>query len=626
MEPSFCDINTSPLYQLLDELQQLIQHVLEHGALRISQKIDADTDYILNKSIVNLAQYLALRELDLRPLQEKLAEAGLSSLGRAEPHVLANLLNVQAMISRAVGNPVSVKTSLPYPEFKEGFNILEHHANKALGKSRQPRLTRVMVTLPSEAATDYELVYNLVKGGMDIARINCAHDDMFTWHPMIKHIQRAGAELNSPCRVLMDLAGHKIRTGPISSDTHTLTLKVKKDSNGKLLNVIRFRITRDDQSQPPVADKSQNEFLLPVPKACFSKLTEGDRFKLIDARGKKRHIDVMLSSELGELVGQCYQSLHLTTHTQIVWQRKIDKVYRDLKSFSFVNLEPLPEKILLHAGDELILHKNAIDGHPAKFSADGELLSPAHISCTPPQIIDALEQGAPVWIDDGKISAYVIKKTADFVVLRISKTGPNGAKLAADKGMNFPETTLNLPPLTDKDKQDLNFICKHADMVGFSFVETADDMRALIIELLQRDAGHLPIVAKIETARAVKNLPDILFAGMLSQPMAVMIARGDLAVELGSVRMAEIQEEILWLCEAAHVPVIWATQVLESIAKHGVRSRPEFTDAAMGVRAECVMLNKGPYILDALCSLNEVLTRMQHHQRKKVSRLRALHW
>lgn len=626
MEPLIRDINTSPLYQLLDELQQLIQHVLEHGAVRISQKVDTDTDQPLSKSIVNLAQYLALRELDLRPLQEKLAEAGLSSLGRAEPHVLANLLNVQAMISRAVGNPVTAKTTLPYPEFREGFDILENNANKVLGKSRQPRLTRVMVTMPSEAATDYEMVYNLVKGGMDIARINCAHDDMFTWHPMIKHIQRAGAELNSPCRVLMDLAGHKIRTGAIASDTHTLTLKVKQDSNGNPLNVIRFRFTRADQSQQPVVDKSQNEYLLPVPKGCYSKLTEGDRFTLIDARGKKRHIEIMFSSELGELVGQCRKSLHLTTHTQISWQRQIDKAYRDLKSFSFVNLEPLPEKILLHVGDELILHKNAIDGHPAKLSADGELLSPAHISCTLPQIIDALEQGAPVWIDDGKISAYVIKKTADFVVLRISKTGPKGAKLAADKGMNFPETALNLPPLTDKDQQDLNFISKHADMVGFSFVETAGDMRALITELQQRDAGHLPIVAKIETARAVKNLPDILFAGMLSQPMAVMIARGDLAVELGSVRMAEIQEEILWLCEAAHVPVIWATQVLESIAKHGVRSRPEFTDAAMGVRAECVMLNKGPYILEALCSLNEVLTRMQHHQRKKISRLRALHW
>ncbi|SEM80841.1 pyruvate kinase [Nitrosomonas marina] len=105
-----------------------------------------------------------------------------------------------------------------------------------------------------------------------------------------------------------------------------------------------------------------------------------------------------------------------------------------------------------------------------------------------------------------------------------------------------------------------------------------------------------------------------------------MIARGDLVIELGHGRTAEIQKEILWWCEAAHVPVIWTTQVPESIAKHGIGSRMEFIDAAMGVRAECVMLNKGPCILDALRSLNAVLKCMQAHQPKIISRLRLLHW
>jgi pyruvate kinase len=104
----------------------------------------------------------------------------------------------------------------------------------------------------------------------------------------------------------------------------------------------------------------------------------------------------------------------------------------------------------------------------------------------------------------------------------------------------------------------------------------------------------------------------------------VMIARGDLAVECGFERMAEVQEEILWICEAAHVPVIWATQVLESLAKRGLPSRAEITDAAMGHRAECVMLNKGPHILTALRTLDDILKRMQSHQAKKRSMLREL--
>jgi len=108
------------------------------------------------------------------------------------------------------------------------------------------------------------------------------------------------------------------------------------------------------------------------------------------------------------------------------------------------------------------------------------------------------------------------------------------------------------------------------------------------------------------------------------QPFGVMIARGDLAVELGFERMAEMQEEILWVCEAAHVPVIWATQVLETYIKKGTLSRSEMTDAAMAVRAECVMLNKGPFIHNAVTILDDVLSRMQEHQNKKTPRLRRL--
>jgi pyruvate kinase len=96
-------------------------------------------------------------------------------------------------------------------------------------------------------------------------------------------------------------------------------------------------------------------------------------------------------------------------------------------------------------------------------------------------------------------------------------------------------------------------------------------------------------------------------------------------VECGYPRLAEVQEEILWISEAAHIPVIWATQVLETLAKKGVPSRSEITDAAMGERAECVMLNKGPYLVTAVSVLADILTRMQAHHEKKRSMLRQLH-
>ncbi len=155
-------------------------------------------------------------------------------------------------------------------------------------------------------------------------------------------------------------------------------------------------------------------------------------------------------------------------------------------------------------------------------------------------------------------------------------------------------------------------------------MQRPEDVEALLAELARTRALHLGVVLKIETHRAFRDLPRLLIAAMRHPGIAVMVARGDLGVEVGFERLSEVQEEILWLCEAAHVPVIWATQVLESLSKGGMPSRAEVTDAAMAARAECVMLNKGPYIRETLRFLNDVLGRMQSHHDKKTALLRKL--
>ena len=181
-----------------------------------------------------------------------------------------------------------------------------------------------------------------------------------------------------------------------------------------------------------------------------------------------------------------------------------------------------------------------------------------------------------------------------------------------------------MPALTAKDVADLALVAKHADMVALSFVRCPEDVEALLAEIARLGAARLGIVLKVETQAAFNRLPILLLAAMRHPRVAVMVARGDLGVEVGFERLSEVQEEILWFCEAAHVPVIWATQVLESLAKGGMPSRAEVTDAAMGSRAECVMLNKGPYIRETLRFLIDVLGRMEEHQHKKTSRLRKL--
>jgi pyruvate kinase len=249
---------------------------------------------------------------------------------------------------------------------------------------------------------------------------------------------------------------------------------------------------------------------------------------------------------------------------------------------------------------------------------------PATIGITLPEIFSDVNPGEKIWLDDGKIGGVIRSVKKDQIHIEITRARLKGEKLAADKGINLPDSKLRLPALTPKDIDDLPFIVSHADLVGYSFVRNAKDVYELQTRLAQLGGEHLGIVLKIENLQAFTRLPKLLLAAMRSARAGVMIARGDLAVECGYERLAELQEEILWFCEAAHMPVIWATQVLESLAKTGQPSRAEITDAAMGERAECVMLNKGPYIVEAVRSLDDILQRMQTHQSKKRPILKKL--
>ncbi len=301
----------------------------------------------------------------------------------------------------------------------------------------------------------------------------------------------------------------------------------------------------------------------------------------------------------------------------------------------FSGIPETPVIIRLRRTDLLLLTKDHLPAQAATRDADGFLLSPAHISCTLPKVFEVLRVGQQVWIDDGKFGAEVMELTEAGALLKINSCRPGGARLLGNKGLNFPDLKLDLPGLAQHDLAALKVLVGKVEVIGFSYVETAAHVCELLAALARLGGagdvgviakGDTGIIAKIETPRAFRNLAEIALAAMGRVPFGIMIARGDLAMEVGPERLVEVQEEILWLAEAAHLPVIWATQVLEMLAKKGVVSRPELTDAAMGVRAECVMLNKGPFIEKALVSLSDILSRMQEHQRKKTPRLRALFW
>lgn len=448
---------------------------------------------------LNFANYLALRRRDLRWLQTALSSLGLSSLGRIEAHVLPNL---DAVIASLAAISSSKNKSLPrrprYAQYIRGDRRLDLNTEEVFGQGTDGRRVRIMVTLSTEAGQDYRLVRDLVEHGMNVARINCAHDGPDVWEAMIAYVRRAARDTGRSCLIAMDLGGPKSRTA-------------------------------------------------------------------------------------------------------------------DMRK---------PKAGALFIGDTLLL---TADKPPKRHNAT------AALRCTLSDALSQLKIGEAVYFDDGRIGAVVEHVRPEGVLVRITRARETGEKLKEDKGVNFPDTDLRLSPLTPKDLEDLDFVATHADIINYSFVQSAEDITRLQDELDARaDArratglGTPTLIAKIETAAAVRNLPEIIVRAAGAQSFGVMIARGDLAVEIGWERLAEIQEEMLWLCEAAHVPVIWATQVLEGLAKNGLPSRAEITDAAMAERAECVMLNKGPYIVDALDILDSVLRRMETHQSKKSPQLRAL--
>jgi len=282
---------------------------------------------------------------------------------------------------------------------------------------------------------------------------------------------------------------------------------------------------------------------------------------------------------------------------------------------------PLEGRVRLATGDWLTLGTSS---SPRNAGHRGNRRRLPTIAVVPATVVGRIRPNDRVWFDGGRIGGVARQCSTQEVRVRIDHAPPHGTWLKGDQGINLPDTDLNLPPLTTKDRFDLRFAVKHADLVGYSFVQSGEDVDALREELRKLGRPRMGVVLKIETRRAFERLPEILLSALRSGPTAVMVARGDLAAEVGFERLAEVQEEILWMCEAAHLPAIWATQVLEGLAKGGLPSRAEVTDAAMGERAECVMLNKGPYIVEALRVLDSIIRRMQAHQSKKSARLRHL--
>jgi len=539
-----------------------------------------------------------------------------------ESHVFANLNAIIDLLRCALGKNSADKI-LPCQE-AIGAAQLESNTNNLFGKPPLHRRVRIMITLPSDVADDYSLIKDMLVHGMDCARINCAHDSPEIWARMIEQINLARRETGKHCRILMDLGGPKLRTGEIAQGPAVLKWKPQRDMYGDVVAPARIWLHSESDVSPSPAPA---DACLSVQGDWLAKVSSRDIIEFTDARGASRTL------QLVDQVGTGYwaeskQTAYVTPGTELRLIRTLDNGHsRRVGRTGIVGELPLlHESIRLHIGDNLTLTREPLLGMPAKFDAIGRLLRTASIACSLPEVFLTVEPGERILIDDGRIGGVIRSVSKSKIVVEITQAREGGEKLLANKGINLPDSRLELDGLTKQDIEHLEFVVQHADMVGLSFVRNPPDIKLLQKHLQRLGAEKLGIVLKVETRAAFENLPELLFTLMHSSTVGVMIARGDLAVECGYERLAELQEEILWLAEAAHLPVIWATQVLEGLSKSGKPSRAEITDAAMGVRAECVMLNKGAHIIEAIQTLDDILHRMQSHQQKKNSLLRRLHW
>ena len=351
------DLNQNELRQLIEKLNALRSEMIE---LESSLLADQKSLYEGHcRSARNLAHYLALRRHDIRQVQAQLAALGLSSLGRTESHVLDTVDAVLTILRNLAGEDVT----LPIPReaaigIGEGTQLLERNTDDLLGPCPANRRVRIMVTMPPEAATDYEFVRDLLLKGMNCMRINCAHDKEEIWSGMIRNLQKAREETGKSCRILMDLAGPKLRTGPIEPGLAVIKCRPKRDELGRVVTPARVWLASAEKMEAP---PSPADACLPIPAAFLSRLRRGDTITFRDARRAHRSMKVVSATKTS-----CSCALSRTAYFVPGTEFRVKpSVARKAprSSVSRARLGSLPKKNSSAASQA--------GGHPAPYSLDG---------------------------------------------------------------------------------------------------------------------------------------------------------------------------------------------------------------------------------------------------------------
>jgi pyruvate kinase len=398
----------------------------------------------------NLVHYLALRNSHTHDLRNKLRRLGLYSLAHAERNVLGSIDAVQTAVDRLVGNGAADIEALE-AALRRTNPSADEHRQAILGPSPQGRDVSIMVTLPTEAADNPILVMEMLAAGMNLARINCAHDDPGTWRRMVKNVRQAARDAGTECRIVMDLSGPKLRTGELKPGPRVIHVRPKRDPLGRVIAPRRIRLIPDD-----VLQRGTKVAVIPVPRACIAFAQEGDEIRFRDTRGKKRRLAVATKDDKG-LVLESFQGAYISTGTHLTLVRNDAG---EKLSYEVGELPAVEQPLLLHVGDTLIIHSDNLPGEPAREDADGNVVEPAHISCQQPEVFQYLSPGETISLNDGKISGVIRDVSEQQLDVEITKAKPTGSRLRGQRGINFPNSDIRLPGLTATDKTNLVFVAE----------------------------------------------------------------------------------------------------------------------------------------------------------------------
>lgn len=520
---------------------------------------------------------------------------------------------------------------------KEGRRILLERCAALYGdRQSSRRYTSIMVTV-DPGWCNVARMRRLLRAGCDVVRLNTAHDNCELWtavEKMLREAEKSEGREEGSTRLHIDFSGPKLRTLPISgAGAKVVKVRPGKDIRGRVVKpqVVTFflagkknQVSSDDAGSMIALEGDEAEILLREAKPGFV-------VSLVDARGKARDLPVF--NVQGSMWMQC--SVRKTTffetfETVIVLTRGSDGA--TIAKARVGNLPLVGASVGLAVGAELTFVAPSIASR-ASQGAGGSVAQ----RLVPVDMCGAVvKEGHRVMLDDGQVRCRVTRVTPEGNVECKVEICPRDFQLKPEKGINLPDS--DFPPdteaLTSEDRCNLRLMLDSGLLgmhrpvtLGLSFVRTASDVHSfhrIVDSLVRPSCPNVSTCIKIETSQAVSHLPAILMACLWGHPTCIMLARGDLAGELGFDRLAAATDDLTVLCAAAHLPVVYATQILDTMNRTGTPARSEVADVVMGSRCEALMLNKGSYLEETVQFLDEMLCSIQQRQHKHRLMLRKL--